>query len=175
MRHLELIRFLLVTSFTTQSDSVVPDAAAVASRTGVSRSDKLHAAIPRTAPVPFWDQEKKDSSIPKPLLVGRRRALSAFAAGGSWAFMANNGVAKPPKANALDIESFMKDEIDSDTKNCNPKSDPKCKPELSADQALCQYGQSGNARGEACKRVKAAGGDLPKANQGKSLGGAYAM
>jgi len=46
---------------------------------------------------------------------------------------------------------------------------------LTQDEALCKYGQNGEARGEACKRVKAAGGSLPSQNQGKSLGGAYAM
>lgn len=67
-------------------------------------------------------------------------------------------------------------QLEADTTNCDPKKDPKCKPQLSQDQALCQYGQSGAARAEACKRVKAAGGALPSASpQGKSLGGAYAL
>jgi len=77
---------------------------------------------------------------------------------------------------ALDFDAFINDELKDDTKNCDPKRDPKCRPILSEDEALCQYGQSGDARKEACKRVKAAGKDVPKANsQGKSLGGAYAM
>ena len=67
-------------------------------------------------------------------------------------------------------------QLDNDQKNCDPKKDPKCIPQLSHDEALCQYGQSGNARSEACKRVKASGKKLPDAKpQGKSLGGAYAM
>ena len=67
-------------------------------------------------------------------------------------------------------------QIDSDTKNCDPKRDPKCIPKLNQDEALCKYGQSGDARAEACRRVKASGGKLPdKGSQGKSLGGAYAM
>ena len=71
--------------------------------------------------------------------------------------------------------SFLK-QIESDTKNCNPKLDRKCIPKLNSDEALCKYGQSGDARGEACKRVKAAGGTLEKAKpKEKSLGGAYAM
>jgi len=74
------------------------------------------------------------------------------------------------------MDAFMNSQLESDTKNCDPKRDPKCIPKLSADEALCKYGQSGNARGEACKRVKQAGGTLPSAQpQGKSLGGAYAM
>ena len=67
-------------------------------------------------------------------------------------------------------------QLEADSKKCDPKTDKKCAPQLSQDEALCKYGQSGDARGEACKRVKAAGGELPKAGaQGKSLGGAYAM
>jgi len=48
---------------------------------------------------------------------------------------------------------------------------------LNPDEALCKYGQGGTtARTEACKRVKAAGGQLPgKSAPVKSLGGAYAM
>lgn len=54
--------------------------------------------------------------------------------------------------------------------------DPKCIPKLTQDEALCKYGQSGDARGDACKRVKQGGGSLPSGKpQGKSLGGAYAM
>jgi hypothetical protein len=66
-------------------------------------------------------------------------------------------------------------QIEADTKNCDPKRDPKCIPKLTADEALCKYGQSGTARGEACKRVKAGGGKIDTRPQGKSLGGAYAM
>ena len=46
---------------------------------------------------------------------------------------------------------------------------------MTSDEALCKYGQSGKARGEACMRYKAAGGALPTSTQVKSLGGAYAM
>ena len=79
-------------------------------------------------------------------------------------------------ANALDMDAFENSQIAADQKNCDPKKDPKCIPVLTADEALCKYGQSGNARGEACQRVKAKGGALPSAKPaGKSLGGAYAM
>ena len=160
------MRFLLVTSFTSKSESlrsIAPDT----SPTRVSRCNKLHSAIPRTAPVPLEDAaEKKELRV-----YGRRRAL-AILAGGSLSFMANS----PDKVVALDMDAFVNKELEADTKNCDPKRDPKCAPQLSADEALCKYGQSGEARGEACKRVKAGGGELPKANsQGKSLGGAYAM
>ena len=67
-------------------------------------------------------------------------------------------------------------QLDSDTKNCDPSKDSKCLPKLSADEAMCKYGQSGEARGEACRRVKELGGSLPKSGtKEKSLGGAYAM
>jgi len=81
------------------------------------------------------------------------------------------------EAMALDFDAFIKAEIDADTKNCDPKRDPKCMPEFSKDEALCKYGQSGNARGEACKRFKASGGALKPKNAVKetSPGGAYAM
>ena len=78
-------------------------------------------------------------------------------------------------ANALDFDSFANSEIESDTKSCDPKKDPKCIPKLSEDEALCQYGSSGEARGEACLRVRKAGGKLPEVKKEKSLGGAYAM
>ena len=75
---------------------------------------------------------------------------------------------------ALDMDAFMNAELESDEKNCDPKRDPKCKPKLSQDEALCQYGQGAKAK-EACKRVKVAGGDATQKGGGKSLGGAYAM
>jgi hypothetical protein len=111
---------------------------------------------------------------------GRRHAfLSVMAAGVSLAtvsFGSSSSIAM--NANALDMDAFINRELDSDTKNCDPKKDPKCMPKLSADDALCQYGQVGAAKKmEACQRIKAAGGKLPDpaASQGKSLGGAYAM
>ncbi|KAL7578129.1 hypothetical protein ACA910_012576 [Epithemia clementina (nom. ined.)] len=169
MRHLELMRFLLVTSFTSQPDGRTSERAALTAPTGVSRSDKLHSVIPRAfpVPVPLENDEKQ------PRLFGRRKALAAFVAGGALPLVAFN---TPEKVDALDMDAFMNKELEADTKNCDPKRDPKCAPQMTADEALCKYGQSGNARGEACRRVKAAGGELPKANsQGKSLGGAYAM
>ena len=51
-------------------------------------------------------------------------------------------------------------QIEADVKNCDPKRDPKCMPKMNADEALCKYGQSGRVKSEACKRVKAAGGDI---------------
>merc|ERR1712232_237800 len=78
-------------------------------------------------------------------------------------------------ASALDMDAFEKSIVASDTEKCDPKKDPKCIPKLSDDEALCQYGGGGNARGEACMRVKKAGGKLPEINKEKSLGGVYAM
>ena len=101
-------------------------------------------------------------------VYGRRKALQQLLFAGTAAMAAS-------PAFALDMDAFVNSELDSDTKNCDPKKDPKCIPKLSADEALCKYGQSGEARGEACKRVKKAGGELPGATKTKSLGGAYAM
>lgn len=99
-------------------------------------------------------------------LFGRRKALLTLLAGAA---------SFPSVSSALDIEAFANSELDKDQKNCNPKFDPKCAPKLTQDEALCKYGQSGNARGEACKRVKQAGGELPQATKERSLGGAYAI
>lgn len=84
-------------------------------------------------------------------------------------------IVSTPAAQALDFDAFANSEIESDTKKCDPKKDPKCIPVLSKDEALCQYGGGGQARGEACMRVKKAGGKLPEIKKEKSLGGAYAM
>ena len=76
---------------------------------------------------------------------------------------------------ALDMDAFASSELANDTKNCDAKRDPKCIPKLTEDQALCKYGQSGDARAAACKRFKAQGGQVEKPAEGKTLGGAYAM
>ena len=100
---------------------------------------------------------------------GRRKALQSILAGASVA------AAFPSVSSALDVDSFMSSELEKDQKNCNPKLDPKCAPKMTQDEALCKYGQSGNARGEACKRFKESGGKLPTSTKEKSLGGAYAI
>lgn len=82
------------------------------------------------------------------------------------------------RVNALDMEAFANSQIEADKKNCDPKKDPKCVPQLTSDEALCKYGSSGKARGEACARLKNAspGKAIDTGNKGgKSLGGAYAM
>ena len=103
------------------------------------------------------------------LVFGRRKVLQQIICAGSVAAVG------PKVAFGLDMDAFMNSELESDVKNCDPKKDPKCIPKLSSDEALCKYGQSGNARNEACKNVKKAGGELPSAKKEKSLGGAYAM
>mmetsp|Transcript_14634 Transcript_14634/g.20690 ORF Transcript_14634/g.20690 Transcript_14634/m.20690 type:complete len:136 (-) Transcript_14634:158-565(-) len=103
--------------------------------------------------------------------VGRRQAMNFIMGGAAAAFVSSI----PSAADALDMDAFMNAELASDTKNCDPKRDPKCAPKMTDDQALCTYGQSGKARAEACKRLKEAGGALPDAKKQKSLGGAYAM
>lgn len=105
--------------------------------------------------------------------AGRRGALQSLFGGA--ALVAVSVVGGSRDANALDMDAFMNSELEKDQKNCDPKRDPKCIPKLSSDEALCKYGQSGNAKAEACKRVKAAGGDTSQKAGGKSLGGSYAM
>lgn len=105
----------------------------------------------------------------QPVEQSRRDALSAF----GIAILAP--LVATEKANALDMDAFMNAELESDAKNCDPKRDPKCIPKLNQDEALCKYGQTGNARQEACKRVKEQGKELPSVSKAKSLGGAYAM
>ncbi|KAG7350408.1 hypothetical protein IV203_009768 [Nitzschia inconspicua] len=108
------------------------------------------------------------TTIDEPLF-GRRKALQSILAGASVV------ASFPSMSSALDIDAFTNSELEKDTKNCNPKLDPKCAPKMTQDEALCKYGQSGNARGEACKRFKESGGQLPTSTKEKSLGGAYAI
>ena len=72
------------------------------------------------------------------------------------------------------MDAFMNAELENDTKNCDPKRDPKCSPQLSNDEAMCKYGQ-GAAKSAACRKLREAGKEIPKESGGKSLGGAYAM
>ena len=85
-------------------------------------------------------------------VFGRRRALESILFG-VFATATTSSAAY-----ALDMEAFASSTLENDQKNCDPKKDPKCMPKLTADQALCKYGESGANRGEACKRAKAAGG-----------------
>jgi len=115
----------------------------------------------------------KDDNIN--VLISRRKAIAEQTA---FVFTAFASVYSGylPDATALDMDAFINSEIAKDTKECNPKTDPKCRPSMSEDEALCKYGQSGQARGEACQRFRASGGALPASGtKEKSLGGAYAM
>lgn len=100
--------------------------------------------------------------------VGRRAAFSKIFGGAALI------ASQPVVANALDMDAFMNAELANDTKNCDPKRDPKCLPPMTSDQASCKYGQ-GKAKSEACKRIRESGKEVPKESGGKSLGGAYAM
>jgi hypothetical protein len=102
-------------------------------------------------------------------VLGRRKALQSILSIGAVV------VATRQESVALDMDAFANSELAADKANCDPKRDPKCAPQLTADEAMCKYGQSGEERGEACKRLKQAGGSLPGATKTKSLGGAYAM
>lgn len=104
---------------------------------------------------------------------GRRSFLGEFSKAAAAVVLV--GFADANAAGALDFDAFEKNEVAQDTAKCDPKRDPKCIPKLSEDEALCQYGGGGKARGEACMRIKKAGGKLPEVKKEKSLGGAYAM
>ena len=66
----------------------------------------------------------------------------------STSMLLSTTTARP--VNALDIDSFMQKEIENET--CNEKTDKKCKPKLSDDEALCRFGQPSRETGEACIR-----------------------
>jgi hypothetical protein len=180
MRSSILTRVLTAAALSNNADGYVPNAPIVPTRSHTA----LHAAF----------SPESESHI-----VGRRKVFHSILGGAAACAF----VAMPKVASALDMDAFASSEVsfdekknrsrqlcivvystsfvcllpqlDSDTKNCNPKIDSKCIPKLTEDEALCKYGQSGEARGEACKRVKQRGGELPSTKQGKSLGGAYAM
>ena len=59
----------------------------------------------------------------------------------------------PDASNALDMDAFMQKELDSDAQNCDEKTDKRCKPKLTDDQALCRFGQPSKETGEACLRA----------------------
>lgn len=105
------------------------------------------------------------------VIFGRRKALQTILMGATAAA----AVSQPSASWALDMDAFANAQIDADKKNCNPKIDPKCAPKMTEAEALCKYGQSGNARADACKKFKQEGGTLPSATKEKSLGGAYAI
>eukprot|EP00977_Amphora_coffeiformis_P001755 scaffold342_cov128-Amphora_coffeaeformis.AAC.6 len=122
----------MVSSFATTSPESQADALALPGKSG-----KLQAAL---------------SSNSSEGTTSRRAAL-ATVAGATFAFL------RPPTAaNALDMDAFANAELDKDQKNCNPKLDSKCAPQMSPDEAMCKYGQSGDKRGEACARFKSQGG-----------------
>ena len=114
-------------------------------------------------------QNGDPSFLDSQLMIDRRKAIQSILTVGVVV------AATPRESLALDMDAFANSELAADKANCDPKRDPKCAPQLTADEAMCKYGQSGDARGEACKRLKQAGGSLPGATKTKSLGGAYAM
>merc|ERR1719420_188585 len=87
----------------------------------------------------------------------RREVFSSLlSVAGGLAFVS----AQPIVAQALDMDAFMNSELEADTKNCDPKRDPRCVKEMSKEEALCKFGASGKAKGEACKTFKASGGSM---------------
>lgn len=59
----------------------------------------------------------------------------------------------PHPSQALDIDAFIQNELDSEV--CNNRVDKKCisKVKMSDDEALCKFGQPGKSRGDACVRI----------------------
>jgi hypothetical protein len=135
---------------------------------GVSALVGNHPSTIRTQLNSEVQENVRASAYDEPLL-GRRNVLQAILTGAAASLVIPEGV------KALDMDAFMNSELDKDQKQCNPKFDPKCAPKMTAEEALCKYGQSGNARAEACKKFKEQGGQLPTATKEKSLGGAYAI
>ena len=88
------------------------------------------------------------SGLPSSILPSRRNFVAAgIFPGVVMAFT-------PTKNLALDMEKFINSELTRDKNNCDPKIDKKCVEKLSKDEAMCKYGQSGPARGEACVRAR---------------------
>ena len=107
------------------------------------------------------------SRATQPLFMERREMIDMFSKAAVGAGVATL-VGSTQEANALDFDSFEKSLIDKDTSDCDPNLDRKCAPKLTADEALCKYGVSGaDARSQACRRVRDAGGILPGAKKGE--------
>mmetsp|Transcript_20300 Transcript_20300/g.31751 ORF Transcript_20300/g.31751 Transcript_20300/m.31751 type:complete len:158 (-) Transcript_20300:8-481(-) len=105
--------------------------------------------------------------VAQPLFMQRREVVDMFTKVTVGVGVATL-VGSTQEANALDMDSFEKSLIDKDTTDCDPNSDRKCTPKLTADEALCKYGVPGSeSRGAACRRVRDAGGILPGAKKGE--------
>ena len=99
-------------------------------------------------------QSGSDMNKAAPVDTQRRNLFAALPA----VFLA------PTISNALDMDAFVNSEIAKDSK----------KSDMSPDEAMCKYGQSGEKKSAACKRFKGSGGKV-EVKKEKSLGGAYAM
>jgi hypothetical protein len=68
-------------------------------------------------------------------------------------FVVIAGGSGPAISNALDMDAFMKQELESGT-TCNEKTGKNCEPKkLSEDEALCRFGAPAKETGEACLRA----------------------
>lgn len=93
------------------------------------------------------DDEEADGSML--LLVSRRgwfQVASALA-------ITTAVTTTTTSAHALDIDSFVQNELQADSVRCNDKTSKKCMPKLSEDEALCRFGQPSPRTGEACLRA----------------------
>ena len=132
----------------------------------VALMDSASAFAP---PSPSTTNTSPSKSSTVPLSMQRREMIQQFTTGAAAITTGLIVGSIPATANALDMDSFEKSLIEKDTTQCDPKLDPKCIPKLTPDEALCKYGVSGaDARTEACRRVRAAGGQLPsKSSKGE--------
>lgn len=114
---------------------------------GVVGDDDVRSASRKgTWPTQRIGQSTKE--IDNPISTSRRLVVSLAPA----IMLANTfAVVHPPQASALDIDSFIQNELKTDA--CNDKTSKKCKPKLSEDEALCRFGQPSPKTGEACLRA----------------------
>ena len=62
-------------------------------------------------------------------------------------------IAAPTAAMALDMDAFMNKELEMDSTVCDERTNKRCQPKLSDDEALCRFGSPSKGTGEACVRA----------------------
>lgn len=113
---------------------------------GDGEDDVQPASQKGTWPTQHIGQSTKE--IDNPVSTSRRLVVSLAPA---IIMAATLAVVDAPQASALDIDSFIQNELKSDA--CDDKTSKKCKPKLSEDEAMCRFGQPSPKTGEACLRA----------------------
>lgn len=80
----------------------------------------------------------------------RRSFFSQLAFGASALAVVNSHITQQP-ALALDMDAFVQKELSNEV--CDERTNKKCMPKLTDDQALCRFGQPSKETGEACLRA----------------------